>query len=99
MIPPPPPSTLSPYTTLFRSRTTRYSQATGSPGKRLRATSLTKASCTTSSGVAHHCRAYRISGGPCVSIRRAKRSEEHTSELQSPKYFVCRIVLEKQNQT
>src|SRR5437879_9216441 len=28
-----------------------------------------------------------------------KRSEEHTSELQSPMYLVCRLLLEKQNAT
>src|SRR5437762_6715855 len=29
--------------------------------------------------------------------RRAERSEEHTSELQSPMYLVCRLLLEKKN--
>src|SRR5437762_5499453 len=29
--------------------------------------------------------------------RRASRSEEHTSELQSPMYLVCRLLLEKKN--
>src|SRR5258708_8826025 len=33
---------------------------------------------------------------PSVSLRfRAKRSEEHTSELQSPDHLVCRLLLEK----
>src|SRR5437764_9601550 len=36
---------------------------------------------------------------PCISCpaaaRRARRSEEHTSELQSPMYLVCRLLLEK----
>src|SRR5215216_4316874 len=32
----------------------------------------------------------------CVS-RRAARSEEHTSELQSPDHLVCRLLLEKKN--
>src|SRR5437879_11652571 len=30
---------------------------------------------------------------------RAQRSEEHTSELQSPMYLVCRLLLEKKNPT
>src|SRR5437764_9263241 len=30
-------------------------------------------------------------------LKRRKRSEEHTSELQSPMYLVCRLLLEKQN--
>src|SRR5437762_13126538 len=32
-----------------------------------------------------------------VSLRAAPRSEEHTSELQSPMYLVCRLLLEKKN--
>src|SRR2546425_11620509 len=39
------------------------------------------------------------SGGPCDSFRqtdpRQRRSEEHTSELQSLAYLVCRLLLEK----
>src|SRR3712207_9197740 len=31
--------------------------------------------------------------------RRARRSEEHTSELQSRQYLVCRLLLEKKNKT
>src|SRR3712207_7861727 len=31
------------------------------------------------------------------SVRRARRSEEHTSELQSRQYLVCRLLLEKKN--
>src|SRR5258708_27027592 len=33
----------------------------------------------------------------CVRIARTKRSEEHTSELQSPDHLVCRLLLEKKN--
>src|SRR5437762_4624987 len=36
--------------------------------------------------------------GPEVEHRDA-RSEEHTSELQSPMYLVCRLLLEKKNKT
>src|SRR5207244_4995692 len=32
-------------------------------------------------------------------LRRGKRSEEHTSELQSPDHLVCRLLLEKKNNT
>src|SRR5207248_4765467 len=31
----------------------------------------------------------------CVGLARARRSEEHTSELQSPYDLVCRLLLEK----
>src|SRR5437879_10928440 len=37
----------------------------------------------------------RFSPGKWISTRR--RSEEHTSELQSPMYLVCRLLLEKKN--
>src|SRR5258708_31706524 len=33
--------------------------------------------------------------GLCSPARRANRSEEHTSELQSPDHLVCRLLLEK----
>src|SRR5437879_11088158 len=33
-----------------------------------------------------------------VPVGRRKRSEEHTSELQSPMYLVCRLLLEKKKQ-
>src|SRR3712207_9397761 len=42
------------------------------------------------------------SGGCCratLSVRRTSRSEEHTSELQSRQYLVCRLLLEKKKQT
>src|SRR5436189_3247380 len=70
----PPRSTLFPYTTLFRSKTSR-SRATPSP-----------ASSTS-------CAARRFT---CVATQ-VNRSEEHTSELQSPMYLVCRLLLEKKN--
>src|SRR5438552_12978285 len=33
----------------------------------------------------------------CRLLRRSERSEEHTSELQSPDHLVCRLLLEKKN--
>src|SRR5437762_10625218 len=41
--------------------------------------------------------AYPNTGGIFDFIRRGWRSEEHTSELQSPMYLVCRLLLEKKN--
>src|SRR5437879_10519581 len=42
------------------------------------------------------CRAVRImSSARGRPMRRGRRSEEHTSELQSPMYLVCRLLLEK----
>src|SRR5437763_5804574 len=82
MIPRPPRSTFFPYTTLFRS--------------------------ATFVAVSHlDCRACRRRpfGAPvpshrypspfAIGRRRHARSEEHTSELQSPMYLVCRLLLEK----
>src|SRR5207244_11543546 len=36
-------------------------------------------------------------GTPEVCLRMVERSEEHTSELQSPDHLVCRLLLEKKN--
>src|SRR5437764_3777927 len=33
----------------------------------------------------------------CAGVSSGRRSEEHTSELQSPMYLVCRLLLEKKN--
>src|SRR3712207_8188904 len=81
MIRRPPRSTLFPYTTLFRSRTRPYVGWPRPPAD----------------------------GAPCVPRRPSgprpgrpatpssarRRSEEHTSELQSRQYLVCRLLLEK----
>src|SRR5947209_16064169 len=68
MLPPPPRSTLFPYTTLFRSPF---------PGKPFRRS------------IAAPSRPKRLP--PALLMR----SEEHTSELQSRQYLVCRLLLEK----
>src|SRR3712207_6951123 len=88
MIRRPPRSTLFPYTTLFRScvlrrRPGRLLRRGGRPGL-----PLGPAPARGEEGAA------RIAlGGPC--LRRRRRSEEHTSELQSRQYLVCRLLLEK----
>src|SRR5437879_10088178 len=68
MIRRPPRSTLFPYTTLFRSRSSPCRSPARLPSSA------------------------RASSGGC------SRSEEHTSELQSPMYLVCRLLLEKKKQ-
>src|SRR2546425_6468743 len=87
MIRRPPRSTLFPYTTLFRSR-----QAGGAVGER---------------GVPLAALGRGHRGDPAGEVRRGglrhlqqqdrrrARSEEHTSELQSLAYLVCRLLLEK----
>src|SRR3712207_7271583 len=82
MIRRPPRSTLFPYTTLFRSSMSRRRKGFSerrSDFSSLRAT----ARCPTSSG------------WPGPWRWGSRRSEEHTSELQSRQYLVCRLLLEK----
>src|SRR5258708_23978296 len=89
MIRRPPRSTLFPYTTLFRSR--KY----GVPrdGGRLSHPNLLI------SPQVDVCpaRAWKVPplGHPPRRAKRLGRSEEHTSELQSPDHLVCRLLLEK----
>src|SRR5437879_8534300 len=90
MTPPPPRSTLFPYTTLFRSETAA-DLAILLP----RWTNWRKRSSAAS--VANFKKPAwpdRASINP-FSRWSAARSEEHTSELQSPMYLVCRLLLEK----
>src|SRR3712207_7358834 len=87
----PPRSTLFPYTTLFRS---------GWPGQRGRGRLLTVVEVAVDVvGVPLQAARRRSSRGfGCHSSRQARlvrRSEEHTSELQSRQYLVCRLLLEK----
>src|SRR5258708_29752482 len=82
MIRRPPRSTLFPYTTLFRSRQRRVTRPTPpsrSPERRRHQRNPKR------------CAMFR-SRSPTVN---SLRSEEHTSELQSPDHLVCRLLLEK----
>src|SRR3712207_8462417 len=90
MIRRPPRSTLVPYTTLFRSNTYRKS-TTNMIGE-----IVTSAS---SSGLRRMWRRFRfvISAASESHQRRLIRSEEHTSELQSRQYLVCRPLLVNKN--
>src|SRR3712207_8160437 len=82
MIRRPPRSTLFPYTTLFRS-----SNSTSSgPGA---------VSPSVSSAAPSPARPRTAGKRPCAKSRTSSRSEEHTSELQSRQYLVCRLLLEK----
>src|SRR5947208_9793259 len=88
---PPPRSTLFPYTTLFRSRSLSHRpQATRCTFLEARRTSMTPRSDRS-------CKSFRpekCRHRGCHSAR-PRRSEEHTSELQSPDHLVCRLLLEK----
>src|SRR5437762_10374675 len=81
----PPRSTLFPYTTLFRSR---WWEAKEAASERFpRRTDETPATPAPGWKVAQRSR--------WANAPRLRRSEEHTSELQSPMYLVCRLLLEK----
>src|SRR3712207_8139641 len=95
MIRRPPRSTLFPYTTLFRS------QEGGHPAC---GPATERSSYQEAQGIR---RAAMVQAGLCAPGRRGRthqrtqeevrsgRSEEHTSELQSRQYLVCRLLLEK----
>src|SRR3712207_7502561 len=93
MIRRPPRSTLFPYTTLFRSRIRRP-------------VAIVVRHRDVGSLVAHPHRqlvddeqlagvAGEVLGQALAELGRRRRSEEHTSELQSRQYLVCRLLLEK----
>src|SRR5690606_41695551 len=94
-----PRSTLFPYTTLFRSRHRGTSnRRTAGAGCRGRArTPARNAAATRRAGRRSDAPA-RARGAPRHSHRSARRSEEHTSELQSRENLVCRLLLEKKKQ-
>src|SRR3712207_7123335 len=101
MIRRPPRSTLFPYTTLFRSR-----RAVGRHGERPHLAFRVGAGLPAEHakrGVGlpvPHPHGLVVGGGKQDGAVRRKgevRSEEHTSELQSRQYLVCRLLLEKKN--
>src|SRR5437899_8460122 len=79
----PPRSTLFPYTTLFRS-IDRVCQV--------------DCACQNAGKIG----AEHVSGGRCCAaqhVHAIRRSEEHTSELQSLRHLVCRLLLEKKKKS
>src|SRR5438045_7491370 len=81
MLRPPPSSTLFPYTTLFRSAPSAPKAAQASP-------TGCGSSCPRRSQSTFPIS--RVTATPALA-----RSEEHTSELQSLRHLVCRLLLEK----
>src|SRR3712207_8022203 len=88
MIRRPPRSTLFPYTTLFRSRALRDAPVLLLPGASVL---RSKIACL---GLVSDARPLPKAQGAWRTPH-AGRSEEHTSELQSRQYLVCRLLLEK----
>src|SRR3712207_7822129 len=91
MIRRPPRSTLFPYTTLFRSQAARAVGRAGGVDDRQRV--LQGGLQGAADGV--RARGATVVGDHLGGKRRIGRSEEHTSELQSRQYLVCRLLLEK----
>src|SRR5687768_17908036 len=89
----PPRSTLFPYTTLFRSQKfAELAQESGSgvqADRRLQIGTLQR--------FAQHAAELPVHANVDVGIHKLRRSEEHTSELQSRLHLVCRLLLEKKN--
>src|SRR3712207_8574605 len=98
MIRRPPRSTLFPYTTLFRSRHAlldeRAREPDAGPPRRPRRRGRRGAA-----GGARRLRLRPALGAGHPDRRAGPRSEEHTSELQSRQYLVCRLLLEKKKRT
>src|SRR3712207_7289672 len=91
MIRRPPRSTLFPYTTLFRSVPGGAQRHEGELHGDTAADHLLPVG-----GVQRGQRPFRVEEDlEPVRLRREPRSEEHTSELQSRQYLVCRLLLEK----
>src|SRR5258707_9302129 len=84
MIRRPPRSTLFPYTTLFRSlRAQSRAQGAHIAGSRSVMPFIERDED------------FAIGGADGRIVAKGERSEEHTSELQSRQYLVCRLLLEK----
>src|SRR5688572_32053288 len=91
----PPSSTLFPYTTLFRSRT---AWPAAMPAHRSRAR-RNDARAFLSGDHQSVAVPRAIASRTGVGARSIRRSEEHTSELQSQSNLVCRLLLEKKKKT
>src|SRR3712207_6903912 len=87
MIRRPPRSTLFPYTTLFRSEPDGDEPFVLHPGEFVLGSTLEVVTVPDDL-------AARLEGKSSLG-----RSEEHTSELQSRQYLVCRLLLEKKSST
>src|SRR5256885_11929472 len=102
MIRRPPRSTLFPYTTLFRSWFVDFdpvvAKAAGRKPAHLRPELAALFPATfQDSALGPIPRSWRVATLSEVASVNARRSEEHTSELQSPCNLVCRLLLEKKN--
>src|SRR5690348_17690516 len=95
----PPRTTLFPYTTLFRSRRRCPSISPAQGGRKVRPGPAKRLvpghGIAQSGGMAND---PAPGEGRDGAAQDAGRSEEHTSELQSPVHLVCRLLLENENE-
>src|SRR5205814_9560932 len=96
-IPSQPPSTLFPYTTLFRSRDTVIlgTKTNVSWLRRVVTHPAFREGLVSTRFLADHEETLRQPMPDVIPLVAATRSEEHTSELQSLRHLVCRLLLEK----
>src|SRR5690242_20878932 len=92
MIPPPPKSTLFPYTTLFRSSKRPIPRGEAAWSRSVR---VYRINAVSKEGKAIVLGTADTASQALKHVRDAIRSEEHTSELQSHVNLVCRLLLEK----
>src|SRR5438046_4942914 len=92
MIRRPPRSTLFPYTTLFRSRSENWNDGAETVGRERTPIAQRPSFGWTRDGWGQRAKAMFASPAK-------RRSEEHTSELQSLTNLVCRLLLEKKKKT
>src|SRR3712207_8332078 len=96
MIRRPPRSTLFPYTTLFRSVRYDYSKGAFPSFPVLDAFGNPTGAVSAAADKVYDWSTFSPRLGLNVRLTES-RSEEHTSELQSRQYLVCRLLLEKKN--
>src|SRR3712207_7466920 len=95
MIRRPPRSTLFPYTTLFRSHEIGHALGLAHPGDYGAGQGATYASTAPYKQDSHQFSIMSYWDESETGASWGQRSEEHTSELQSRQYLVCRLLLEK----
>src|SRR3712207_8519114 len=99
MIRRPPRSTLLPYTTLFRSLSAERRQFPAQVGTGRRLPRRRQFRRAEQRGQVEQVPQDGGPAGPERVVGHMGRSEEHTSELQSRQYLVCRLLLEKKKST
>src|SRR5690348_18067751 len=95
MLRPPPTSTLFPYTTLFRSAVIGNINSGGNVGNAISVGNTSGAVWVDGGNVSNSTSIGVTADGGTAIADAGGRSEEHTSELQSPVHLVCRLLLEK----